>query len=207
LRGEQPWLVRYRVDNALDWPRPEPGNSRPELGATAGGLADGRQRGIARFGSPAASPPRPKVGCGRTWERRSRDRDGQETARMRSNLLETRPGVHLIAAALLGGCLCCLCIAVCSARGELWWWRELVDPDNPRSPPFPSFGVTPPLSTVFCLLARPFGACRPLPAEGPPNVSALVVQGGAKGASHPQQRPHYDRAVESVRWSPEGSRF
>lgn len=84
--------------------------------------------------------------------------------------------------------------------------RELVDPDNP--PPlslsrlFPSFGVTPPppspppplfrRSTVFCLLARPFGACRPLPAEG-----------------HPQQRPHHDdRAVdESVRWPPERSRF
>lgn len=57
--------------------------------------------------------------------------------------------------------------------------RELVDPDNPLSfcSLIPSFGVTPPpraplfrRSTVFCLLARPFGACRPLPAEGPPNV-------------------------------------
>lgn len=98
--------------------------------------------------------------------------------------------------------------------------RELVDPDNPLSfcSLFPSFGVTPPpraplfrRSTVVCLLARPFGACRPLPAEGPPNVFCPGrPRGGAKAASpHPQQRPHHDdRAVdESVRWPPERSRF
>lgn len=183
-----------------------------------------RQRGIAKVWFTPSAKRRCAEGPGKD------DRGiatGQETGADAEHSARDWPLCSLsIVAALPGGCvlvafaLLCVVHVVRATCMSVVVGRELVDPDNPLSfcSLFPSFGVTPPpraplfrRSTVFCLLARPFGACRPLPAEGPPNVFCPGrPRGGAKAASpHPQQRPHHDdRAVdESVRWPPERSRF
>lgn len=221
-RRKQPWLVRYRVGQQRSRVRrPEPGNKST---TSKTGCNGGRVGGIAKVWFPPSAKRRCAEGPGKD------DRGiatGQETGADAEHSARDWPRCSLsIVGALLGGCvlvafaLLCVVHVVRATCMSVVVERELVDPDNPLSfcSLFPSFGVTPPpraplfrRSTVFCLLARPFGACRPLPAEGPSNVFCPVVQGGGAKASspHPQQRPHHDdRAVdESVRWPPERSRF
>lgn len=98
-RSGQPWLVRYRVGQRRSRVRrrrrrrPEPGNKSTTQLNWVQRRAGWRQRGIAKVWFPPSAERRVRKDLGKTIEGSRRAK--RRAARMRSNLLETGPGVQL----------------------------------------------------------------------------------------------------------------
>lgn len=161
-----------------------------KLGATAGGLA------AARYFKGLVPPLGQKKMCGRTWERRSRDRDGPRDGRGCGAFCSRLAPVFPLDRSHVAGWLCvgCLCIAVCSARGEATCMsvvveRELVDQIIPslsalssplsasHHPPEPPSSAAQRCFASWLDRSEPAVPCRPRAGR---MCSAPVVQGGGQ---------------------------